>query len=143
MAVRAKLREVAQAAAFDPKKALLDSLGDISGFEVFHNLVLVATYIEPEKTAGGIIKPDRTLAENRFQGKCALVLKKGPRAFKDDEFRLFGGADVHEHDWVVVRPSDGMELFTVDENNKSTGTSCRLFEDTSIKGRVDDPGLIW
>lgn len=142
MSVRAKLREIAQQAAFDPKKALLDAVGDISGIEVFHNLVLVATYIEPEKTAGGIIKPDRTLAENRFQGKAALVLKKGPLAFKDDGVVKFGGADIHEGDWVVVRPSDGMEFFKR-ELGTSEGTSCRLFEDTHIKARVTDPELVW
>lgn len=140
MSVRPRLREIAQQA--DPKQAILDSLGDLSGIECFHNLVLVATYIEPEKTAGGIIKPDRTLAENRFQGKCALVLKLGPLAFKDDNIAKFGGVELKEGDWVVVRPSDGMELFKVDAGT-SEGTSCRLFEDAHIKGRVTDPALIY
>ena len=140
--MRAKLREVAQAATRDPKQALLDSIDDISGIEMFHNLVLVATYIEPEKTAGGIIKPDRTLAENRFQGKCALVLKLGPLAFKDDNIARFGGVTLKEGDWVMVRPSDGLELFTVDATG-SAGTSCRIFEDINIKGRVSDPALIY
>jgi co-chaperonin GroES (HSP10) len=138
--MRAKLREIAQQA--DPKQALLDAVGDISGVEVFHNLVLVATYIEPEKTAGGIIKPDRTLAENRFQGKCALVIKMGPLAFKDDAVAKFGGVVLQPGDWVIVRPSDGIELFKVDASG-SAGTSCRLFEDAHIKGRVDDPAKIW
>lgn len=140
--MRAKLREVAQAATFDPKKALIDSIGDISGIEMFHNLVLVATYIEPEKTAGGIIKPDRTLAENRFQGKCALVLKMGPLAFKDDNIAKFGGMKLNEYDWVMVRPSDGLELFTILPGT-SAGTCCRIFEDINIKGRVSNPALIY
>lgn len=140
--MRAKLREVAQAATFDPRRALRDSIGDISGIEMFHNLVLVATYIEPEKTAGGIIKPDRTLAENRFQGKCALVLKLGPLAFKDDNIARFGGMTIAAGDWVMVRPSDGWELFTVDSGT-STGTCCRIFEDVNIKGRVSDPAMIY
>lgn len=138
--MRAKLRELAQQA--DPKKALLDSVGDIAGIEVFHNLVLVATYIEPEKTAGGIIKPDRTLAENRFQGKCALVLKVGPLAFQDDSVAKFGGVTVSPGDWVIVRPSDGYELYSVDESG-SAGTSCRLFEDSHIKGRTDNPAAVY
>jgi co-chaperonin GroES (HSP10) len=140
--MRAKLREVAAAAQNDPKKALLDSLGDISGIEMFHNLVLVATYIEPEKTAGGIYKPDRTLAENRFQGKAALVLKKGPLGFKVVAVAKFGGVTVEPGDWVMVRPSDGLELFTVDETG-SSGTSCRIFEDVNIKARLADPALVY
>lgn len=138
MTVRARLRDIAQQA--DPKQALLNSVGDISGIDVFHNQVLVATYIEPEKTAGGIIKPDRTLQENRFQGKAALVLKKGPLAFKDDSVAKFGGKDVSEGDWVFVYPSDGREFFVVDG---SQGTSCRLFEDIHIKAKLSDPGLIY
>jgi co-chaperonin GroES (HSP10) len=138
--MRVKLREIAQQA--DPKQALLESVGDLSGMEVFHNLVLVATYIEPEKTAGGIIRPDRTLAENRFQGKCALVLKVGPLAFQDDSIAKFGGVSVKPGDWVMVRPSDGFELYSVDAS-KSAGTSCRLFEDSHIKGRVSDPSTVY
>lgn len=143
MTVRAKLREIAAAAQFDPKKALLDSLGGRqNGIEMFHNLVLVATYIEPEKTMGGIIRPDRTLAENRFQGKAALVLKLGPLAFQDDNVAKFGGVTLDPGDWVMVRPSDGMELFAVDASG-GTGTSCRIFADTDIKARVSDPALIY
>lgn len=138
---RAKLREVAQAALNDPKQALLDSLGDISGIEIFHNRVLVATYIRPEKTVGGIYIPDRTLAEDRFQGKVGLVIKKGPTAFKDDQDARFGGVDVEVGDWVFYRAGDGFEMFSVDKQDG--GTSCRLFNDQQIMGRVSDPALIW
>ena len=143
MTVRAKLREIAEAAQSDPKRALLDSIGSdwLDSIEIFHNQVLVATYIEPEKTRGGIIRPDRTLAENRFQGKAALVLKMGPLAFVDDNVAKFGGVTVQEGDWVFVRPSDGMEFFSVDQ--AGAGTSCRLFEDVNIKARVSDPSLIY
>lgn len=141
--MRAKLREVAEAASIDPKKALLDSLGDRHlGIEMFHSNVLVATYIEPDKTPGGIIKPDRTLAENRFQGKGALVLRLGPLAFKDDNIAKFGGVTLKEGDWVMVRPSDGLELFAVDASG-GAGTSCRVFEDVNIIARLDDPALVY
>lgn len=141
--MRAKLREVAEAAAFDPKKALLDSLGGRHlGIEMFHSNVLVATYIEPDKTPGGIIKPDKTLAENRFQGKGALVLRMGPLAFKDDSIAKFGGVTLKEGDWVMVRPSDGLELFAVDASG-GAGTSCRVFEDVKIIARLSDPALVY
>jgi hypothetical protein len=131
--MRAKLRDIAEAAAFDPKKALLDSLqGRHMGIEMFHGNVLVATYIEP----------DRTLAENRFQGKGALVLRLGPLAFKDDNIAKFGGVTLKEGDWVMVRPSDGLELFAVDASG-GAGTSCRVFEDVNIIARLSDPALVY
>jgi len=138
--MRARLRDIAAQA--DPKKALLQSLGDLSHWEIFHNLVMVATYIEPETTPGGIIKPDRTLAESRFQGKVGLVVKLGPLAFKDDNIAKFGGVTIKEGDWVFYNAGDGFELYSV-EHQKSDGTCCRLFEDTRIKGRVADPSLVW
>lgn len=140
--MRARLRDVAAAAAKDPKKALLDELGDISGIELLHNLVLVATYIEPDKTKGGVWLPDNSLLENRFQGKGALVLKKGPLAFVDDNVAKFGGVSIEEGDWVVVRPSDGFEMF-VGEAGSRHGIACRVFEDTQIKARLADPSCIY
>lgn len=140
--MKVNLRDIAAASQHDPKKALLDVLkGAHDDIELFHNLVLIATYIEPEKTAGGVFKPDRTLAENRFQGKCGLVLKKGPLAFKDDGQVKFGGVVLNEGDWVVVRPSDGMEMFV--GSQREGGVSVRLFEDSHVKGRVSDPSVIY
>lgn len=137
------LRQIAQAAQHDPKKALLDAAGDMSGFEPFHNQVLVATYIEPEMTAGGIIKPDRTLAENRFQGKAALVLKVGPLAFKEQPpHYTFGGVTIKAGDWVVVRPADGFEMFKGKAGDRD-GASVRLFQDVNILARVADPSTIY
>jgi hypothetical protein len=140
---RPKLREIAEAARHDPKQALLDSLGDLSGVEVFHSLVLVATHVRPSVTAGGIHLPDRTLLEDRFQGKVGLVVKVGPLAFKDDELTRarFGGVTINIHDWVFYRPGDGFEMFAVDP--KDGGTSCRIFDDTQIMGRVADPASVW
>jgi co-chaperonin GroES (HSP10) len=142
--VRAKLSEIVGQSAKhgDPKKALLEAVGSVEDIDVFHNQVLVATYIGEEKTAGGIILPDQTLKEGRFQGKAALVLKTGPLAFKDDSVAKFGGKSVKPGDWVMVRPSDGLEFFKV-EKGTSKGTSCRLFEDVHIKARIADPALIY
>lgn len=147
--MRAKLRDVAEAATTDPKQALMDSLGDIAGIEVFHNLVLTATYITPPKIMKGpngeeivFHRTDRSYAEDRFQGKAHLVLKVGPLAFEDDKIVKFGGVKLQPGDWVVARPSDGLELFSVD-HTKSAGTTCHLFEDAVIKGRISDPSMIY
>lgn len=144
MPLQVKLRDVAKAAMDDPRKALLDSLeGRHHEIEMFHNFVLVATYIEPEQTKGGIILSDRTLSENRFQGKAALVLRLGPQAFKDDGRVSFGGVTLREEeDWVMVRPSDGLELFTSDSSGRN-GTSCRIFQDVNILARIKDPALVY
>ena len=141
--MRANLRAIAQAANDDPKKALLDAAGPMTDYEVFHNMVLVATYIPSEKV-GSIIIPDRTMAENRFQGKVGLVLKVGPLAFQDDSVAKFGGVKVEVGDWVVYRPSDGPELFIKDWTGQANdGLPCRIFQDTQIWGRVSSPTLIY
>lgn len=141
--MRANLREIARAAENDPKQAIMDAVGDLDDYECFHNLVLVATYIGPEKTKGGIILADRSIAENRFQGKVGLVLKVGPLAFKDDNIAKFGGVTVSPGDWVVYRPSDGIEHFVKDSRTVNDGVPCRLIEDAHIKGRVSDPAAVY
>lgn len=137
-----KLRDIAKASGADPRGALLDAVGDLSGYEPFHNLILVATYVRPEKTKGGIILVDNTLQEDRFQGKVGLVLKVGPIAFHDDNVNKFGGVKVEPGDWVLFRASDGLELFFVDKNGRD-GTPCRILEDVHIKARLTDPELIF
>lgn len=47
-----------------------------------HANVLVATYVRPEKTAGGIIIPGNSIHEDRYQGKVGLVLALGENAYK-------------------------------------------------------------
>jgi hypothetical protein len=141
--MRVNLRAIAQAANIDPKRALLNSAGPLTDYEVFHNLVLVATYVPSEKI-GSIIMPDRSMMEARFQGKMGLVLKCGPLAFQDDSVAKFGGVTVEPGDWVLYRPSDGIELFIKDHMGLANdGLACRLIEDSLIKGRVTDPSLVY
>lgn len=141
--MRAKLREIAEAAQTDPMKALTDSLpASAAQYEVFHNRILVATYIAPETTKGGIIRPERSIGEDRFQGKTGLVIAMGPLAFVDDSGAKFGGITVKLGDWVTYRPADGAEVFLVDDNGLDA-TPCRLIEDVHILGRTPDPALIY
>src|SRR6185312_7307733 len=107
----------------------------LDDFEVYHNKVLVGIYMGPEKTKGGLYLPDKTRDEDRWQGKCAVVLKKGPLAFKSDSAVQFEN-DVSEGDWVVFRVSDG---FSIDVE----GIHCRLLEDSHIQARISDPSLIY
>ena len=148
--MRVNLRQLAEAAANDPAEPLLAAAGDLSDYEVFHNLVLVATYVPPPKVMKGpngediqFHSPDNALSEDRFQGKVGLVLKVGPNAFKDDTVAKFGGVTIKQGDWVAYRPSDGHELFIRDRRKFNEGLSCRLIEDVFIRGRVTDPSLIY
>jgi|ERR1043166_5063085 hypothetical protein len=138
--MRVALRELAQQA--DPKRAIFEALGDLSWYEPFHNLVLIGTYIRPEKI-GSIIRPDKSVAEDRFQGIAGLVLRIGPGAFKDEGHIKFYGVSVKEGDWIVFRPSDAIEQFIRKQGTVNDGVSCRLIEDSHIKGRVDDPSRIY
>lgn len=136
--MRARTAEVSRAFANDGDAlaVLQSSVGDLKGITVFHNYILVATYIEPEKTSGGIFLPEKRLDESRYQGKVGLVLKPGPIAFKSDAVNDFGGLSVKPGDWVLYRPADGQEIFV-------RGVSCRLIEDKLIKMRVASPGDVY
>lgn len=119
----------------DPKKATIEALGDISGVDLFNNQVLVAIYMRPEKSAGGIIYTDRARDEDKWQGKVGLVMKMGPVAFKGDD-EWFKGVNVKVGDWVLFRPSDGWQL-------ELNGSPCRVMSDISVKGKIPSPDIVW
>lgn len=119
----------------DPKEAILQEIGDLSSVELFHNQVLLAVYIRPEKTKSGLILTDSHRDEDRYQSKVGLLVKRGPMAFEQDG-NWFQGLTFEEHDWLVFRPSDGWSI-TVN------GVLCRIFDDVNIKGRVPHPDAVW
>ena len=73
------------------RQEILDKCGNTDGIDVLHNQILVAIYIRPEVTQGGIYLADQTIKEDEYQGKCGLVLKSGPLAFKSDDRNDFAG----------------------------------------------------
>lgn len=119
----------------DPRQVLLDKIGDLSGVEVFHNKVLCAIYIAPEKTAGGIIRPLSNVEEDRHQGKVALIVKAGDMAFHP-EGSWSWPADIGVGDWVYYRVSEGWAV-TIN------GQPCRMLDDADIKGRIQRPDQVW
>lgn len=119
----------------DPKDQILEAIGDLSQIELFHNQVLLAVYIRPEKTKSGLILTDNHRDEDRYQSKVGLLVKQGPMAFEQDG-NWFSGMSFNEHDWLVFRPSDGWSI-TVN------GVLCRIFDDVNIKGRVPHPDAVW
>lgn len=122
--------------AEDAKEGVLKAVGDISDIEVFHNQVLLGTYVRPEKTRGGIILTNSTLKEDEYQGKVFLVLKVGPTAFQSDDEVDFAGQSIKEGDWVVVRPGDAWQM-------NINGTPCRIASDRAIRMRVVNPEVVF
>jgi co-chaperonin GroES (HSP10) len=119
----------------DPKKKLKSEVGNISDIEIFNNQILVAVYIRPEKTRGGVFMPTSHTEEDKYQSKVGLVLKKGATAFVDEAENWFKDVDISLDDWVVFRPSDGWPLII-------NGVMCRVICDTEIKGRVGHPDKV-
>lgn len=133
----------------DPKREILDKLGDLSDFEIASNEVLLAIYRRPEKTAGGIILTHNTLKEDVYQGKVGLVIKIGDACsfdindtYSDTIFKL----DIKLHDWVVVRPSDtwALDINGHDEVlEKKDFIACRLVRPRNIRARIQNPLVVW
>lgn len=119
----------------DPRQQLLEKLGDISNIELFHNQVLLAVYIRPQKTKSGLYLTDSHVDEDRYQSKVGLLVKSGPQAFEQDG-NWFSNLKFNENDWLVFRPSDGWSI-TVN------GVLCRIFDDINIRGRVPHPDAVW
>jgi co-chaperonin GroES (HSP10) len=118
--------------AADPKKAIQELAGDITDFKIFGDRVLVGIYARPEKTKGGIIRPDANKEEDVWQGKVGLVLKMGGDAFRNPETGEPYEDRAEVGDWVVCYIGDGRPIQVGD-------MPCRIFRDTTIVGVRKDP----
>jgi co-chaperonin GroES (HSP10) len=128
---KAALYDIARSA--DPKQAIIDAIGDLSGIpHLFSARILVAIYIRPNRTAGGVELPDSQIREDLYQGCVGVVLKKGPLVFRDESFE---GQDVNVGDWVAFVPGDGRRI-------QINGVDCRIIEDTMIQAIVSNPDII-
>lgn len=124
----------------DPRQAIMDQLGDLSGLELMLNNVLVVVYQRAKtanKTAGGIFLPDKTKEEDKWQGIVGLVVAKGPKAYQDDEVTKFDGENVEIGDWVWFRPAEG----TLCVVNK---VLCRVFgSERGIIAKIPHPDYVF
>lgn len=120
----------------DPAKELLAKVGDLSGFELFGNQILIAIYERPEKTKSGIILSDLTRQEDAYQGKAGLCVALGPSAFVSDSNYNFRNQSVSVGDWVAIFVSDGRKIVV-------NGTLCRLVEDHHVRLRIPSPDSVW
>ena len=103
---------------------------------VLHSQVLVMGYVPPLMTKGGIIRPDKTVEEERFQGNVGLVVALGGGAFKDDNIAQFNGDSLAIGDWVMYVAADGISMFIRE-------VPCRLFSDTRILMKVTSPEIYY
>ena len=127
------------ARAKDAKKAVFQAVaGYLDEVQMMFNGVLIAVYIRPEKTSGGVLRPDENITEDIWQGKEGLVLKLGPDAFVDDPGagRVFGEQRVDVGDWVAARINDSWQL---DLNH----VPCRIVDDVNIRLRLAKPGMVF
>ena len=120
----------------DPAENIRKEMGDISDIEIFHNQVLVAIYIRPEKTKSGLYISAQTREEDKYQGKVGLIIKKGADAFVDESGKWFKGVNLDVGNWIYFRPSDGWQI-TVH------GQLCRILDDTDVRGRIPQPDTVW
>jgi hypothetical protein len=134
-------------APYDPRREILDKIGDVSWYKIANNEVLTAIYIRPETTAGGIILTSNTRKEDKYQGKVHLVLKIGDACrFVRTEGDVTYGIDVKLHDWIVGNPSHGWALDISsgpDYNDAKSFVPCRKFFDDGIRAVIDNPQKIW
>jgi hypothetical protein len=134
---------------YDPRAEILRKLGDLSGIEIAQNEVLLAIYMRPETTAGGIVLPQQNLKEDRYQGKCGLVVKIGSACRflrTDPDTGVQYGLDIRLHDWVATRPSATWALDVntdLEARQIQDFVPCRMVYDDAIRMRVADPRLIW
>lgn len=127
----------------DPAQTIWDSLGgNVDELELAPAKVLIAIYERPEMTAGGIHLPGKTRGEDVYQGKVGLIIKMGPNCFEDDAIHTFGGFSPKIGDWVLFTAAEGRQL-GLPSATVTTGTPCRIFEDTAILGKISSPDYIF
>lgn len=110
--------------------------GKVPGFELMANRVLLGLYVRPEKTASGLLLTQQTRAEEKFQGKAAVVLAKGPTAFVSDSNFDFKNQNVEVGDWVALWVTDGRAI-------SINGAECRVIRDQDITMTIPSPDQVY
>ena len=128
----AKSAVIVELSQVDPKfakAAYVTKAGDLSKEVVLYDLVLVATYFRPEKTAGGIIRPEDNIREDEYQGKTGLILKMGEEISQP---RVAVG------DWVVYSIKDGWPVAIGPHK-----LPCRLVPHDRIRMKTSSPETVF
>lgn len=105
---------------------------------VFLNRVLLAVYISPEAlgTTGKLVRTPESIAEDIWQAKVGLVIRKGPAAFVDDVHTCFYGDKLEVGMWVSASVNNCRQ-------EEINGMPCRIVEDRFIEDEHPDPRVVW
>lgn len=142
----------------EAKKEIEETIGDISDFEIWGDLVLVAVYCRPVQTRGGFHIGNEMPLEDVYQGKVGLILKIGPDAFTEVD-KTFNGRKPAVGEWVyhnvnqtemqLSLAGNGWKRRTLTAPNGSKedarkwdGWPVRLVSSRHIYGRIQTPGII-
>lgn len=134
------------------KKEIVLAVGNLKDIEVWGEEVLVAPFVHPEISKGGIIMPTSTdqndVMDDKWQAKCFLVLKLGDRA--EEIARKKGRPNVG--DWCYGNVQEHWHLSIKGQGSRRAmkpGTStpmrawdgwpCRLVLIGDIRGRTKRP----
>ena len=93
--------------------------------------IIVLPYKAKEKTKGGIILSDKTVAESQIATNCGLVMEVGPDAYQDSD-KFPNGPWCKKKDWVLFARYAGSRI-NID------GGELRVLNDDEILGTIDDP----
>lgn len=134
-------RFVGETHVVDPKQEILTAIGDVpASFTMLGARLLVAIYVRPEKTAGGVIRPGAHRDEDKWQGKVGLVLRIGPLAFAEDETHRWGAHVPKIGDWVMYRVGD---TFPFRLGSDPNSRHLRIVEDVMVHAILDRPDVAW
>lgn len=120
----------------DPADEIWKNVGDLSGFQIAGNQILVGIYLRPEKTQSGLYLAQTTRDEDIHQGKSGLCLLKGPSAFLSDDNYDFKSFDVAIGEWIASWVSDGRKIVI----NKQI---CRVLEDHHVRLKIPSPDCVF
>lgn len=96
--------------------------------------LLVRMYKLPEKTSGGLYRPEDAKALHDTASICAQVVAMGPDAYQHPE-KFPNAPWCSVGDWVVFRTYSGTRM-------KIGAEEYRLINDDTVEAVVDDPASI-
>jgi co-chaperonin GroES (HSP10) len=119
------------------KRYIWERVGNLKGFQLAGNNVLVAIWVTTQNRTGSIILPETTANEDKWQGKAGMVIGMGPHAYVSDQHRTFLNEEIPAiGDWVLFRKGDGPML-------QVWGHECIMLDDQSIRAILDRPDAVF
>lgn len=132
----------------DPKQDIMEDVGPFIGaFTPLSDRILIVMYERGKRrdgnaevrSRGGIIVPQKSLDEDKFQGRVGLVMRMGALAFADDNTHHWGDPVPRIGDWVMVRVGD-TSPFDLPNDRRA-----RYVHDADVEAIISQDGydLIW